>query len=115
MPLPVPGTPPDAIYPSFVNLRARTIDFEKICMSGCDAALYEELEAKLLINSPDMFTRLICCRAEVAELLREPGRKEWWLTAMDLYDAFLSSQGPRSALDEICAHDLYRYRERQVE
>lgn len=115
MQLPEPGTPPEAIYASLVKLRARTVELEKLCMSGSDAALFQELEAKLLINSPDIFTRLMCCRAEAAELLREPGRKEWWLVAMDLYEAFLSSEGPKSSLDEICALDLYRYRELEVE
>ncbi|TGJ83944.1 hypothetical protein E0Z10_g4798 [Xylaria hypoxylon] len=90
MPLPEPGTSPDNIYRTFSSLRACAVDPEE-CL-GC-ARLDRDLEAKLLVDSPAMVTRF------------------WWLTAMDLYDAFLSSQGPSSRLERVCAFDLNHYRD----
>ncbi|KAI0432042.1 hypothetical protein F5Y09DRAFT_167460 [Xylaria sp. FL1042] len=109
MPLPEPGASPDNIYRTFSSLRARAVASEDC--RGC-ARLDRDLEAKLLVNSPAMVTRFVCCRAEVASVLREPDRKQWWLTAMDLYDAFLSGQGPGSSLERVCAFDLNHYRDK---
>ncbi|KAI0535508.1 hypothetical protein GGR58DRAFT_515341 [Xylaria digitata] len=106
--LPEPGTTPDTICSVFSRLRARVVDSNEC--RGC-AGLDQDLKAKLLVDSPAMVTRLVCCRAKVASVLRDPDRKQWWLTAMDLYDAFLSSQGPGSSLERVCAFDLNHYRD----
>lgn len=109
MPLPEPGTPPDIIYRTFSDLRACAIKSEK-CRGGSDG-IGLELGPELLVASPKMVTRFVCCRAEVALVLGEPDKREWWLAAMDLYDAFLSSQGPSSSLERVCAFDLNHYRD----
>ncbi|KAL7619919.1 hypothetical protein AAE478_010466 [Parahypoxylon ruwenzoriense] len=109
MPLPEPGTPPDTIYNSFLQLRAR------VCHSGDrrgSTGLDRELEDKLQFDSPAMLTWIICCRAQAATLLKEHDRSQWWRTAMSLYDAFISPTGPTSELERICAFDLYRYRDK---
>ncbi|KAI0870524.1 hypothetical protein GGS24DRAFT_100498 [Hypoxylon argillaceum] len=108
MPLPEPSTTPDTIYSVFSSLRARALDSNK-CSS--DAGLDQSLKAKLLIDSPALATRLVCCRANIASVLKDPNSKQWWLTAMDLYDAFLASQGPSSRLERVCAFDLNHYRD----
>ncbi|KAI0804237.1 hypothetical protein GGR55DRAFT_691097 [Xylaria sp. FL0064] len=108
MPLPEPGTTPDTISSVFSSLRARALDSNE-CYS-C-AGLDQNLKAKLLVDSSALVTRFVCCRAKVASVLRDPDRKQWWLTAMDLYDAFLSSQGPSSRLERVCAFDLNHYRD----
>ncbi|KAH8163357.1 hypothetical protein CIB48_g4894 [Xylaria polymorpha] len=108
MPLPEPGTSPDTICSTLSSLRARAVDSEEY--HGC-ARLDRDLEAKLLVDSPAMLTRFVCCRAKVASVLRDADEKQWWLTAMDLYDAFLSSQGPSSRLERVCAFDLNHYRD----
>ncbi len=104
--LPEPGTSPDTICTTFSSLRARAVDSEEC--RGC-ARLDRDLEAKLLVDSPAMVTRFVCCRAEVALVLRDSDRKQWWLTAMDLYDAFLSSEGPSLSLERVCVYDLNHY------
>jgi hypothetical protein len=109
MPLPEPDTSPDTICRILSNLRARAVDSEEHHGSG--TGLGRDLEAKVLAVSPAMVTRFVCCRAEVASVLREPDRRLWWLTAMDLYDAFLSSQGPGSSLERVCAFDLNHYQD----
>ncbi|KAI1419156.1 hypothetical protein F5Y12DRAFT_721048 [Xylaria sp. FL1777] len=106
--LPEPGTTPDTIYDVFSSLRARAVNSNE-CYSY--AGLDQNLKAKLLVDSPAIVTRLVCCRAKVASVLRDPDRKQWWLIAMDLYDAFLSSQGPSSRLERVCAFDLNHYRD----
>ncbi|KAI3339397.1 hypothetical protein F4824DRAFT_43468 [Ustulina deusta] len=104
--LPEPGTSLDTICTTFSSLRARAVDSEEC--RGC-ARLDRDLEAKLLVDSPAMVTRFVCCRAEVALVLRDSDRKQWWLTAMDLYDAFLSSEGPSLSLERVCVYDLNHY------
>ncbi|KAJ2996293.1 hypothetical protein NUW58_g1024 [Xylaria curta] len=94
MPLPELGTPPDMICSTLSSLRARAVESEK--HHGSNTMPYQDLEAKLLVDSPAMVTRFVCCRAKVAFVLRDPGERQWWLAAMGLYDAFLSSQGPSS-------------------
>ncbi|KAI1270309.1 hypothetical protein F5Y18DRAFT_9824 [Xylariaceae sp. FL1019] len=108
LPLPELGTPPDTIYRTFSNLRARTVESAK--QYGGNTVLDQDLEAKLLVDSPAIVTRFVCCRAEVASGLRQPDKKHWWLIAMDLYDAFLASQGPSSSLERVCAFDLNHIR-----
>ncbi|KAI1317052.1 hypothetical protein F5Y16DRAFT_419941 [Xylariaceae sp. FL0255] len=110
LPLPEPDTPPDKIYRLFSNLRARTVESAK--QPAGAAALDQDLKAKLLVESPAMVARFVCCRAEVASVLQQPDRRQWWLVAMDLYDAFLSSQGPSSRLERVCAFDLNHYRDK---
>ncbi|KAJ8133513.1 hypothetical protein O1611_g103 [Lasiodiplodia mahajangana] len=110
MPLPEPGTPPDAICRTLSDLRARAVESGE--HHGINTLLYQDLEAKLLVDSPAMVTRFVCCRAKVASVLGDPDERQWWLTAMDLYDAFLSSQGPSSSLERVCAFDLNRYRDK---
>ncbi|KAI0116357.1 hypothetical protein GGR51DRAFT_574683 [Nemania sp. FL0031] len=112
MPLPEPGTSPHTICEVFSDLRARAIESGEHRSSS--TALGQDLKPKLLLDSPALVTRFICCRAKVASLLRDPDRKQWWLTAMDLYDAFLSSQEPSSVLERICAFDLLHYRDRST-
>lgn len=107
--LPEPGTTPDTICSVFSSLRARVVNSNE-CY-GC-AGLDQDSKAKFLVDSPAMVTRLVCCRAKVASILRDPDDRQWWLTAMDLYDAFLSSQGPSSRLERVCAYDLYHYRDK---
>ncbi|KAF2973201.1 hypothetical protein GQX73_g303 [Xylaria multiplex] len=109
--LPKPNTSPDTICSVFSRLRARVVDSNE--RHGC-AGLDQDLKAKLLIDSPAMVTRLVCCRAKAASVLRDPDRKQWWLIAMDLYDAFLSSQGPGSSLERVCAFDLNHYRDKYI-
>ncbi|KAI1109411.1 hypothetical protein F5Y14DRAFT_456058 [Nemania sp. NC0429] len=112
---PKPGTSPDVVYSSFVMLRARAIDVEKSRTTGSDyVALYQELEPELRVVDPALLTRLLLCRAEVAHHLREPSRRRWWLAAMDLYDAFLSSQPARSRLETFARIDAYGYRKQQA-
>ncbi|KAI3343731.1 hypothetical protein F4824DRAFT_440887 [Ustulina deusta] len=110
LPLPPPGTPPHTIYGTFSNLRARTVESAK--HHGGNTVLDQDLEAKLLVDSPAMVARFVCCRAEVASVLKQPDRRQWWLIAMDLYDAFLSGQGPSSRLERVCAFDLNHYRDK---
>ncbi|RYO91426.1 hypothetical protein DL766_009852 [Monosporascus sp. MC13-8B] len=108
IPLPKPGTSPDTIYISFLQLRAR------VCHPGGrrgSAGLDQDFEDKLQLDSPATLARLVCCRAQAATLLKEHDEPQWWLTAMSLYDAFLSHTGPSSKLERICAFDLYRYRD----
>ncbi|KAI1165177.1 hypothetical protein F5B18DRAFT_612042 [Nemania serpens] len=112
MPLPEPGTPPDAICKTLSNLRAGAVDPGK--HDGSTTMLYKDLEAELLVDSPAMVTRFVCCRAKIASVLRAPDTRQWWLTAMGLYDAFLSSQGPSSSLERVCAFDLYHYRDKAI-
>lgn len=109
MPLPEPGTPPDTIHKTFSDLRASAVESEKTRASSDRVG--QELGPKLLIEFPAMVARFVCCRAEVASVLKQPDRRQWWLTAMDLYDAFLSSQGPSSRLERACAFDLNHYRD----
>ncbi|KAI0533344.1 hypothetical protein GGR58DRAFT_516997 [Xylaria digitata] len=97
MVLPEPGTSPEEIYTSYVKLRARVIDSE-------------ECRSKLQLDSPGMLTRFICCRAQVGSVLREPDRAQWWLTGMDLHDAFLAGQEPITRFDRICTWDLKNLR-----
>ncbi|KAI2601698.1 hypothetical protein GGR54DRAFT_96999 [Hypoxylon sp. NC1633] len=108
MPLPEPGTPPGTIYKTFSDLRVCAVESGK--QHGGSAVLSQDLEAKLLINSPAMVTRFVCCRAEVASALRDPNEQEWWLRAMELYDAFLTGQEPSYRLERVCAFDLYHIR-----
>ncbi|KAK5627742.1 hypothetical protein RRF57_003457 [Xylaria bambusicola] len=109
MPLPEPGAPPDAICRTLSDLRARAVESGK--HHGSNTMLYQDLKAKLLVDSPAMVTRFVCCRAKVASVLRDPDKRQWWLTAMDLYDAFLSNHGPSSRLERVCAFDLNHYRD----
>ncbi|KAI1499679.1 hypothetical protein F5X99DRAFT_272377 [Biscogniauxia marginata] len=109
IPLPDPGTPPDTIYTSFLQLRARVCD--SIGRHG-NYELDQGLENRLQLDSPATLTRLVCCRAEAATLLGESCKRQWWRTAMRLYDAFLSDPRPISRLERICAFDLYRYRDK---
>ncbi|KAI1420311.1 hypothetical protein F5Y12DRAFT_788382 [Xylaria sp. FL1777] len=99
MPLPEPGTSPDTIYSS-LELCARTSRREKDSDEGMAKAI-----------SAATLTRLVCCRAEAATILDEPGAPQWWRTAMALYDAFFAGKPPISGLERICAFDLYRYRD----
>ncbi|OTB02462.1 hypothetical protein M426DRAFT_24624 [Hypoxylon sp. CI-4A] len=107
MPLPDPGTSPDIIYADFLRRRACVYSSES--RHGSDG-LAQNSENILRFDSPAIFTRLICCRAEAATLLKEPGERQWWNTAMGLYDAFLSDTKPLSKVERICAFDLYHYR-----
>lgn len=108
MPLPEPGTSAKAIYSYFVQLRAHACCSENYHdIIGSD----QGLQSKLQLGSPAMLARLVCCRAEAATLLREPCERQWWKTAMGLYDAYLSNEEPKSKLDRICIFDLYRYRD----
>ncbi|GAP88046.1 hypothetical protein SAMD00023353_3200980 [Rosellinia necatrix] len=68
-------TPPDEIYRTFSNSRARAAMSAK--HPGGNAVLDQDLEAKLLVNSPAMVARFVCCRAEVASVLKQPDRKQW--------------------------------------
>ncbi|KAI3331218.1 hypothetical protein F4824DRAFT_504239 [Ustulina deusta] len=109
--LPEPGTTPDTISSVFSNLRARALDSNE-CYS-C-ARLDQNPKAKLPVDSPALVTRLVSCRAKVASVLRDLDRRSWWLAAMDLYEAFLFSQGPSSRLERVCAFDLYHYRDKPI-
>lgn len=60
--------------------------------------------------SPETCTRLVCCRAEAATVLKETCAPQWWITAMNLYDAFLSHKQPTLRIERICALDLYSHR-----
>ncbi|XXH01470.1 hypothetical protein Hte_007830 [Hypoxylon texense] len=110
LPLPELGTPPDTIYRTFSNLRARAVESAK--HHGGNNILDQDLEAKLLVDSPAMVARFVCCVAECASILKQPDKRQWWLIVMDLYDAFLSDQGPNSRLERVCAFDLNHYRDK---
>ncbi|KAI1122060.1 hypothetical protein F5Y10DRAFT_281973 [Nemania abortiva] len=111
MALPKPGTSLEAICASFSNLRACVIETEK---KFSHTILDKELEAELQVSSPILLSRFICCRAEAATKLREVDQDKWWITAMDLYDAFLASEGTDGWLERVCAQDLYNHRERKT-
>ncbi|KAJ2983254.1 hypothetical protein NUW58_g6280 [Xylaria curta] len=98
-----PGVSPHTIYETFSHLRSRAIHE---CHNG-STSLDPDLEAKLLLDSPGILTRLICCRAQVATVLEEPDEKEWWLMALDLYDLSLSIEELSTRLDSVFAYDLY--------
>jgi hypothetical protein len=109
MPLPDPGTSPDTIFRLYSDMRTRAIE------SGEHPGnLPEDLKSKLRLDSPALVTRIVLCRAEAASVLRDTDRREWWLTAMDLYDAFISIKNPRCRLERICAFDLNRIRDRRT-
>ncbi|KAI1124676.1 hypothetical protein F5Y10DRAFT_279995 [Nemania abortiva] len=110
--LPEPGTSPHTIYENFACLRSRIIH-EKYSSSSSSSSTYldPDLEAKLLLDSPVTFTRLFCCRAEIATTLEEPDLEQWWLTAMNLHDEFPPSE-EYTRLDTICATDMYGVRRR---
>ncbi|KAI2617843.1 hypothetical protein GGR54DRAFT_631290 [Hypoxylon sp. NC1633] len=107
MPLPKPGTSPSTIYTDFAQQRARVCGLEG--RHGSDG-LVQDSENIFRLDSPAILTRLICCRAEVATMLEESCERQWWNTAMDLYDAFLCNTKPISKAERICAFDLYNYR-----
>lgn len=107
MPLPKPGTSPSTIYTDFAQQRARVCGPEG--RHGSDG-LVQDPENIFRLDSPAILTRLICCRAETATLLKESCERQWWNTAMGLYDAFLSNTKPISKVERICAFDLYHYR-----
>jgi hypothetical protein len=108
--LPEPGTSPDTIYSSFLQLRAHMYRFGDYY--GNDRLEKDSEEGAVSAISAATLTRLVCCRAEAATILDEPDAPQWWRTAMALYDAFLSSKPPVSGLERICAFDLYRYRDK---
>lgn len=108
MPLPKLGTRPDIIYTSFVQLRARVCTFTGHESDG----LAQDSENIFRLDSSVTLTRLACCRAEAATLLRESCERQWWITAMSLYDAFLSDMKPTTKIERICAFDLYHYRDK---
>ncbi|KAI3321597.1 hypothetical protein HD806DRAFT_502974 [Xylariaceae sp. AK1471] len=107
--LPEPSTPPDIIYSSFFQLRARACRFGDYCGSTGRDKDSEEDTANAI--SAATFARLVCCRAQAATLLKERDEPQWWRTAMALYDAFLSDKPPSSGPERICAFDLYNYRD----
>ncbi|KAI2606589.1 hypothetical protein GGR54DRAFT_644204 [Hypoxylon sp. NC1633] len=108
MPLPDPTASPHTICSAFIDLRRRAVDSERQ-REDCPRP-DREPEAEFLLDSPAMVVRFVCCRAEIASQRREPNRREWWLTAMNLYDVFLADQEPTSYLDRVCAYDLNHYR-----
>ncbi len=109
--LPEPGTSADTIYSSSVPPHAHTCRFGDDCDNAEQVKGSEEAARTI---SAATFTRLVCCRAEAASILDEQDAPQWWRTAMVLYDAFLSTQSPLYRLDRICAFDLYRYRDNQI-
>ncbi|KAI1771986.1 hypothetical protein F4818DRAFT_454192 [Hypoxylon cercidicola] len=90
MPLPEPGTPPDAIYDCFVQLRAR-VDHSRY--RDENTAWDPKLENNLHLDSIITFLRLFWCRAAVAMTLGEPNRKRWIDTAKALLNASLAYDG----------------------
>lgn len=110
MPLPEPDTPPYTIYTSLRTLRAHVCHIEAYHTIGLGLGLKDELQ----LDSPATATRLVCCRAQAATLLKEHEALQWWLVAMNLYDTFLSGSQPSSILERICKFDLYRYRNKKL-
>lgn len=108
MPLHKPGTSPDTIYMSYVQLRACvSLSAGSLDCSGSDKTLEDEFKA----ISTATLTRMVCCRAETATHFRDLDEPQWWRMAMSLYDAFLFDEPPIEVLERICAFDLYRFRE----
>ncbi|KAI1169998.1 hypothetical protein F4777DRAFT_592276 [Nemania sp. FL0916] len=113
MVLPEPGTSPKAIYSSYVELRGRALDSHGYNDgNGLEWRYYDEILNTL---SPVMFTRLVCCRAQAATILCEGDERQWWRTAMALYDVFPTiignSKSIPSSPERICANDYYRFRD----
>ncbi|KAI8965304.1 hypothetical protein F5Y11DRAFT_313649 [Daldinia sp. FL1419] len=95
LPLPEPNMSPDEIYTSFSRLRARACNPDN---------------ASQIFPRP-LLTLFICCRAQAATLLEESCDRDWWRTAMDLFDAYLGENYDRgSYIQRVCARDLHNIR-----
>ncbi|KAI1762462.1 hypothetical protein GGR53DRAFT_501540 [Hypoxylon sp. FL1150] len=110
MSLPEPNASPDAPFASLRDLRAHACDSRGYGSTG----LAQDLSDEIQLKSPETGTRLVCCRAQIATLRKESEASRWWLVAMNLYDAFLSSSQPSSILERICKYDFYRHRNKHI-
>ncbi|KAI1271642.1 hypothetical protein F5Y07DRAFT_340610 [Xylaria sp. FL0933] len=99
MPLPEPSTSIDTIYKIFSDLRARAIESEEHHRSSTEA--YRDLQPKLLVDSPELVTRLLWCRTKIAFELDDSDKKQWNFITKKLNAAIRSSRGPSSRLEKV--------------